>query len=117
MTATRPEARAGDILLVDLAPTRGTEQSGTRPVLVISNEFMHEKTTRAIICPITGNMNPWPTKLPLPGGMKTKGMVLCDQVRTIDRKARSLRTIENVGPDFLQLVRAYVGRLIELDVD
>nr|WP_297270245.1 type II toxin-antitoxin system PemK/MazF family toxin [Mesorhizobium sp.] len=108
--------RAGDVYLVDLAPTRGSEQSGVRPVLVISADELHRKSRRMIVCPITSNMAPWTTKVPLPTACRTKGMVLTDQIRAVDIKARILRHIETLPPDFVMTVRSYVGRLLELEV-
>src|SRR5690606_27533804 len=99
MTSTNQRVySAGDILLVDLDPTRGSEQAGIRPALVISSATMHEVSNRIIVCPITKNLAPWPTKIALPQACKTKGMVLADQVRTIDIAHRMLRIIE-IAPD------------------
>ena len=108
--------QAGDIYMVDLDPIRGSEQSGIRPVLVISSDLMHLKSKRIIICPITGNMEFWTTKVSLPDRAKTSGMVLTDQVRAVDKQERVLRYIETMAPEFVTLVRSYVGRLLELEV-
>lgn len=107
---------AGDIYLADLDPIRGSEQAGVRPVLVISSNLMHERSRRVIVCPITGNMQVWTTKVALPEGLRTTGMVLTDQVRAIDRNERLLRRVETVSPEFVTVVRSYVGRLLELEV-
>jgi mRNA interferase MazF len=107
---------SGDLLLVGLDPTRGSEQSGIRPALVISSLVMHEVSKRIIICPITRNMVPWPTKVALPATCQTRGMVLCDQVRTLDVEKRFIRMIERASPEVVTLVRSYVGRLLELEV-
>jgi mRNA interferase MazF len=108
--------QAGDIYMVDLDPIRGSEQFGIRPVLVISSDLMHLKSKRIIICPITANMDFWTTKVLLPGSAKTSGMVLTDQVRAVDKQERVLRYVETLAPEFVTLVRSYVGRLLDLDV-
>ena len=107
---------AGDVVLIDFDPIRGAEQAGIRPALVISSAVMHEVSRRIVVCPITRNMEPWPTKVPLPSGAKTRGMVLADQVRSLDADARVLRKIEQVSINTVTLVRSYVGRLLELEV-
>ncbi|MBO9124687.1 type II toxin-antitoxin system PemK/MazF family toxin [Rhizobium sp. 16-530-1A] len=107
---------AGDVVVVNLDPIRGSEQSGIRPALVISNVLMHEVSKRIVVCPITRNMTPWPTKIPIPDGFKTQGMVLADQVRSLDYEERVLRQIETLPTEFVTLVRSYVGRLLDLDV-
>ncbi len=106
---------AGDVVVVNLDPIRGSEQSGIRPALVISNVLMHEVSKRIVVCPITRNMTPWPTKIPIPDGFKTQGMVLADQVRSLDYEERVLRQIETLPTDFVTLVRSYVGRLLDLE--
>lgn len=117
MTSTNPRVyAAGDILLVDLDPTRGSEQAGIRPALVISSATIHEVSNRIIVCPITRNLSPWPTKVALPPSCKTRGMVLADQVRTVDISHRMLRVIEVAPEDLVLLVRSYVGRLLDLEV-
>jgi mRNA interferase MazF len=107
---------AGDIYLANLDPTKGSEQSGTRPIIVISVQAFNVRSQRVIICPITSNMQPWATKIALPETLKTIGMVLADQIRSIDKKERLLRKIEEVPQEFLRLVRSYVGRLLDLEV-
>jgi mRNA interferase MazF len=107
---------AGDIYLANLDPTRGSEQSGIRPILIISSNLMHEKSRRVIACPITSNMEVWATKVALPAGLKTLGMVLADQIRAVDKSERLLRYVETVPADFVTIVRSYVGRLLELEV-
>ena len=102
---------AGDVVLMDFGPVRGTEQDGTRPALVISARGMHEITRRAIICPITRNTRPWPTKVLLPEGLVAQGAVLVDQVRSIDRSARILRTLGQVPDTILLLVRRKLAAL------
>lgn len=56
------------------------------------------------------------TKVALPTELKTRGMVLADQIRAVDKKERLLRRVEDVPVDFLLLVRSYVGRLLDLEV-
>jgi mRNA interferase MazF len=107
---------AGAIYLANLDPIMGSEQSGTRPVIIVSSDAMNARSRRVIVCPITSNMQPWMTKVALPDGLKTRGMVLADQIRSLDKAARLLRFIEPTSPDFVTLVRSYVGRLLDLEV-
>ncbi|MCD2176625.1 type II toxin-antitoxin system PemK/MazF family toxin [Rhizobium sp. C1] len=104
--------KAGDIILVAFDPALGTEQAGTRPAIVISSDWMHGRSKRIIVCPITRNIAPWPTKIALPASMKTKGMILTDQVRSVDERARVLRVIETADAELLWAVRRYVAQLI-----
>jgi mRNA interferase MazF len=105
---------AGDIVWVDLNPVRGTEQGGVRPALIISSTNVHAFTMRSIICPITSNLDDWPTKVVLPHGMQTKGAVLADQLRSVDRSERGIRFIEKAPADLLANVREIIGALLEI---
>jgi mRNA interferase MazF len=109
--------RAGDIVWVDFDPVIGTEQAGRRPAIVLSNQDYNALYPRSIVCPITRNREPWPTKVILPAGMKTSGAVLADQPRTVHREGRSFRYIEQAPEQVLREVRAVVGELIGIGRD
>lgn len=104
----------GDLILVELGPVRGTEQDGRRPALVVSEAPMNSATRRVIVCPITRNVEPWPTKVMLPAGTGTAGAVLTDQVRSIDQRARILRRLGVVPDSVLIEVRHQIAKLIGL---
>jgi mRNA interferase MazF len=120
MTTTRTERqplRAGDLIFVDFDPIRGTEQAGTRPAIVISASELHETSRRAIVCPISRNVSPWPTKVYLPAGLPVAGAVLTDQVRAIDRQERIIRVIGAAPSDVLRAVRRRVAALLEFELN
>jgi mRNA interferase MazF len=74
------------IVLVDLDPTKGHEQAGTRRALVVSREVFH-RSGLATVCPITTRVPGYPGEIPIPAGHagQTKdGLILCHQLRTID---------------------------------
>jgi mRNA interferase MazF len=87
----------GALVWIDFTPQSGREQSGHRPALVLSPRIYHERSKRAVVCPITSNTRPWPWKVVLPNGLSVSGAVLVDQVRSIDRAARGLR-LAGVAP-------------------
>lgn len=107
--------RPGDLILVDLDPTKGTEQAGQRPVIVVSAEALQATGRRAIVCPISRNTNPWPTKVELPAGLPVVGAVLADQIRPIDHEVRVLRRLGAAPPDVIAKVRAILAALLELE--
>jgi mRNA interferase ChpB len=93
----------GDIFSVALDPKLGHEQSGHRPVLIISKaEF--NRSGVALVCPITmgGNYARFAGfAVALTGaGTDTQGAVLCHQLGTLDLRARNARKIES-APDFI----------------
>lgn len=105
------------MLLIDLEPVRGTEQNGIRPALVVSDPDMNQLTRRVIICPITRNPHPWPTKVFLPTGLVVEGAVLVDQVRSIDRATRILRSLGSAPDDVVAEVRGKLRSLLGLTFD
>jgi mRNA interferase MazF len=106
----------GDIAWVDLDPVKGSEQAGRRPALVLSSVTYHDASRRAVICPITSAARPWPFNVPLPAGLQTTGVVLVDQVRTIDRSIRMFDVIERVPASLLSDVRGRLAALLGFDV-
>jgi len=103
---------AGDIAWVEFDPTKGTEQSGQRPALVISPAIYHAASRRAVVCPIISSEREWPFNVALPPGLKTRGTVLVDQIRTIERADRLFGIIERVPPGLLAEVRGRLAALL-----
>ena len=108
--------RAGDIVWADFDPVRGNEQGGVRPAIVLTSVDFHQTSSKAVVCPITRNLTPWPTKIQLPAMMKTQGFVLGDQIRTLHRSERGFRFIERAPEDVLAQVRAMVAALLGVTV-
>jgi mRNA interferase MazF len=73
------------IVLVNLDPTVGSEMKKTRPCVVISPDEMNKYLQTIVVAPMTSNSKPYPTRVEAKHG-KTKGWVVLDQIRTIDRK-------------------------------
>jgi mRNA interferase MazF len=105
----------GDIAWVDLDPVRGTEQAGRRPALVLSDKAYHEVSRRAMVCPITSKMRDWPFDVALPSGLHTSGVVLVDQLRTIDRHVRMFDIIEKAPDELLAEVRGRIAALLAIE--
>ena len=91
---------AGDIAWIEFDPVRGKEQA-SRPALVLTPQAFHQRSTRALVCPITSNMKPWPFKIILPEGLKTTGAVLVDQLQAVDRSERLFTIIERAPREVL----------------
>jgi mRNA interferase ChpB len=102
--------KRGDIYLVALDPTAGREQQGHRPVLIISPTDFNNATQLPVVLPIT-NGGEFARRInfavPL-SGIKTTGIVRCDQPRVLDLKARKGRKVDTLPPDLLEEVLARV---------
>jgi mRNA interferase MazF len=106
--------KQGDIIKLDLDPTKGHEQAGYRPVLVINNVSFTQASNMAIVCPITNTDRKNPVHVSL-NGLITTGFVMCDQIRAIDLKARNYKIIETVGEDTLWEVCDIVQGAVEVE--
>lgn len=100
----------GDIYLVSLDPTEGREQRGLRPVVVVSPVEFNETTRLPVILPIT-NGGEFARRIgfavPL-SGLKTTGVVRCDQPRVLDITQRGGRKVESLPPMIMEEVLAKV---------
>ena len=99
----------GDIILLDVGPSVGHEQAGRRPALVVSSTSFTTLTYGMDwVVPISSVIKDVPLHLDLPKECKTKGQVLCHQIKTIDLRARNVTRLEQVSPIFLQQVLHYI---------
>ncbi len=102
----------GDIFWVDFAPTKGHEQSGRRPAVVISRHVYNENSKLVLVCPITSKSKQYPYEVQLIG-TKIKGVILSDQVRSIDWKARKAEFAESVPSAIIDEIEAKLLTLIQ----
>jgi mRNA interferase MazF len=97
----------GDLIWTDFDPTRGREQAGRRPALVISPAVFTENTNLAVVCPITSRVRPFPTSVILPPDLPVAGEILLSHLRSIDIEARPVRYAgAAVSAETARLVRA-----------
>ena len=105
----------GDIYLVSLDPTAGHEQSGHRPVLVVSPAAFNAATRLPVVLPIT-NGGDFAKRLgfavPITG-ITIQGIVRCDQPRVIDLAARNARQVDTMPDSIMDEVMARVVTLFE----
>lgn len=90
--------KRGDIYYADLSPVIGSEQGGTRPVLVIQNDIGNKYSPTVIVAAITSQINKakMPTHIEISAkeyGLTKDSVILLEQVRTIDKK----RLRERIG--------------------
>jgi len=104
--------RRGEIGLADLSPTRGPEQSGTRPVVVFQNDLLSKYTATVLAIPLTTNLR----RALLPscvritegvGGLMYDSVALCHQLRVLDR-TRLQRKLGVLPPEVLADIQSHV---------
>jgi mRNA interferase MazF len=91
----------GDIIKVNLDPRKGHEQQGFRPVVVLSNNLISRYTNVVIVAPVSSTKRRLPLYYELPPNLITQGVVLLDQLVTLDYRAREGKFIEAIPDDLL----------------
>jgi mRNA interferase MazF len=91
--------KQGDIIIMDFDPQKGHEQSGRRPALVLSNNILNQHSSVALVCPITNTNKKHPFHIELDKRTNTTGVVLCDQAKMLDIKARNAQFKEECPSD------------------
>ena len=78
----------GDVVWITMDPQAGHEQAGRRPAVVLSPAAYNGKVGLAIMCPITTRVKGYPFEVAVPDGMPVRGVVLADQAKSLDWRAR-----------------------------
>lgn len=111
MTGKTPGA--GDIVILDFDPILGHEQAGKRPALVVSPLIFNDKTGFAWVCPITSSVKGYPFEVAVTGTNKTTGVILADQLKSLDWKARRMRVVDKVSEGCLDDVKTILSTIID----
>ncbi len=85
--------RKGDFVALTFDPRSGHEQRGRRPALVISNDLFNRHTGLCLACPVTSSRRDYPFHVEIPEGEKVTGVVMVEQVKSIDYRARDVKRI------------------------
>jgi len=102
----------GDVIWISLDPQAGHEQAGRRPVLVLSPAAYNGKVGLAILCPITNQIKGYPFEVEIPSGLTVSGVILADQVKFLDWKAREAEFICKLPSDKTKEVQKKLSTLI-----
>lgn len=100
--------RQGDLVALDFDPQSGHEQKGRRPAMVISKDVFNKATGMAMCCPITNTDRKVPFHVSVSGRSSLTGFVMCEQVKSLDFRARNVRLIERAPGELLDDVLAII---------
>ena len=103
----------GDAIWITLNPQAGHEQAGRRPAVVLSPGAYNGKVGLAILCPITSQVKGYPFEVLIPDGLPVRGIILSDQVKSLDWRARQAEWMCKLPPDVTAEVLAKLGVLLE----
>jgi mRNA interferase MazF len=102
----------GDIVYLNFDPTLGHEQKGCRPAFVISHKIYNQKSSLALFAPITKQQKNYPFEVLLPSELKTHGVILADQIKSLDWTVRNIKFVETVPEDTTEEVLSIIEPLI-----
>ena len=104
----------GDIVWIDLDPSQGSEMKKTRPALVVSPASYNEKVGLALLCPITSYKKGYPFEVELPQTGNVHGVILSDQVKSLDWRVRNARFEEKISTWVVTEVIEKISVLIDI---
>src|SRR5579859_1882189 len=102
-----------DLVWLSFDPQAGHEQAGRRPALTLSPLRYNRTLGLALFCPVTSQVKGYPFEVALPSGLSVTGVVLADQVRNLDWKARQITFIAKAPPAVFAEVMAKLEALLK----
>ncbi|MGD2147151.1 MAG: endoribonuclease MazF [Anaerolineae bacterium] len=102
----------GDLVWITLNPQSGHEQAGRRPAAVLSQRAYNGKVGLALMCPVTGQAKGYPFEVQIPAGLPVGGVILADQVKSLDWRARRAEPAGELPPGTVAQVLRKVGALL-----
>ena len=107
------EPDRGDVVWLNFDPQKGHEQSGRRPAMVLSPRKYNGKTGLLVACPITSKVKGYPFEVSLPAGLEIQGVVLSDQVKSLDWRERRAEFVCRATEEVVEEVRCKLMLLFE----
>ena len=101
----------GDVVWLQFSPQAGHEQTGRRPAVVVSPEAYNAKVGLALLCPITSAVKGYPFEVAIPAKLKVSGVVLADQLKGLDWRARKATRFAELPSSVMKEV---LGKILTL---
>lgn len=114
-----PAPDRGDLVIINFNPQAGHEQRGRRTGLVLSPQAFNDVTGFALICPTTNQKKGYPFEVALPDsgvpvsdGFPVTGVVLVDQIKSLDWRARNLKVLGQANDEIIEDCLAKVATFL-----
>lgn len=104
-------SKKGDIIWINFNPQSGREQMGRRPALVVSPNIYNRKVGLIIVCPITTKIKNYPFEVKIPDTLIISGVVLSDQVKSLDYQTREAEFVCKIPSEILAEVIMMINKL------
>lgn len=104
----------GDVVWLEFDPQAGHEQARRRLALVLSPRAYNQRVGLALVCPVTSQIKGYPFEVSLPptGGSPVAGVILADQIKSLDWRARQAAPLARVPASTVAEVVGLLGRLL-----
>jgi mRNA interferase MazF len=103
----------GDVLWLQFSPQAGHEQAGKRPAVCLSPRVYNEKTNLGLFCPVTSKQKGYPFEIPIPSDIPVKGVILSDQIKSLDWNIREASFIAKLPENTLKEILEKIQLLLE----
>jgi mRNA interferase MazF len=102
----------GDLVWLNFDPQKGSEQAGIRPALVLSRAA-YNRFGLCLLCPITSKIKGYPFEVILPEDSAIQGVILCDQIRSVDWRVRRIKKVGEIKPETMESVTSFSSGLVQ----
>jgi len=102
----------GDTIWINLHPQAGHEQAGRRPAVILSPSAYNSRVGLALLCPITNQRKGYPFEVRIPPRLRVTGVVLADQIKSLDWQARQAEFICALPAETVAEVLAKLATLL-----
>jgi len=105
----------GDVVWINMHPHTGHEQAGRRPAVVLSPRSYNEKVGLALFCPVTNQVKGYPFEVIIPSGLEVTGVILSDQVKSLDWKIRNTEYYDKAPETVVVEILKKLSTLLRFD--
>ena len=105
----------GDVVWINMHPQAGHEQAGRRPAVVLSPRSYNDKVGLALFCPVTNQVKGYPFEVIIPPGLEVTGVILSDQVKSLDWKIRNAEYYDKVPETVVVEIFKKLSTLLRFD--
>ena len=112
VTSPRRVPERGDAVWIDFDPQTGREQAGRCPAVVLSPAAYNGRVGLALLCPVTSRVKGYPFEVAIPDGLPVAGVILADQVKSLDWRKRNATLIAALSRETVAAVLRRVNALL-----
>ncbi|MDZ4859350.1 MAG: endoribonuclease MazF [Candidatus Hydrogenedentes bacterium] len=113
--SSRNAPNRGDVVWLNFDPQSGHEQAGRRPALTLSPRSYNMRTGLGLFCPITSQRKGYPFEVIFPTDFQVRGVVLADQVKSLDWRVRKAEFLCEAPRDVIDDALGRLQAILEIE--